>query len=326
MFEHINYYYYDNNFFRLVCKDHSGIKLNQFNKDLRRMGFVSAPRPIKFLTSPFTFLEAIGIKYRSIQPPQFTIPSHLISDLDELIDELKLYLFQKALSYFRGVPELSRQKLLDAMNTQQIFGTPMGKDLFRRVFVEDFTKDRFEEHVYHHLAYDYVSKYKYPSNIENSVVGSFLLDIFKGPFSGWNISQARLLEFSWDAKVKSILLRNGKITEENCLKLKNDGYFFKANSDLVDTELIHLSVMGCLIGNRLAPVVCFTTDPLEKVKFRLWLYKQNVSFLARNFPKEAKSLNVSPGIVCVCSEKTGEIIEVIEVQKNIEGFSLFTSS
>jgi hypothetical protein len=311
------HFYFDNSFFWCLSKDATGAKVKKINESLEEFNIIKGQQDITIIASPFTLLESIGIS--KIPMPQITPPANLLDK--NCIEELKFFLSEQAYIFFSQQEKLKLESIIKATEEQQKFGSDFGKMLFNDVIAHNVQQEGFAEKIYQHLALDYIHKFKYPDHILESVSESFIADILRSTCIGWNASQARLISMAYN-KLSLIYLSEGAITEEDHQNILDKDYCFKLTSDLMDTELTHIATVGWGEKESQYSTVCFTIDPPNKVKFRLLIYSilAQIAYDTVKNEDDKKRLpfeyvEMKTGIVCICCNKTGEILEKIEVDK-----------
>lgn len=313
----ISRYYLDNNIFWALAKDHGGKKLDHFNRSLIELNIIDSPRSVELLASPFSLLESIGSPHRKIETPQIELPKELLEEGDP--ENIKEYLLKSSIAYFSKTPSLSLNSLQNAVEVQSNFGTEFGRDLFKRVISNYTRSSSFEEYIHQALAFDYIQKYPYPKELIKKMVTSFAVGAFRAPEQGYNICWSRIIGHLWNSIEPSDLERY-QISKEDNLKVKREDYLYKFNSDLMDTELTHIAAVGWCADENLHPVICFTSDPPEKVKFRIAIYKALLDSVEERISKineeiSFKPIPFQPGLVAICEHRSCRILEVFDVSQ-----------
>lgn len=310
-------FYLDNNIFWALAKDHKGKKLDQFSRSLVEFKVIDSPRSVELLASPFSLLESIGSPHRRIEPLQIELSKELLKAGDP--EDIKEFLLNSSISYFSKIPSLGLNSLQDAVEEQSNFGTEFGRDLFKRVISNYTRSSSFEEYIHQALAFDYIQKYPYPKEMIQRMVTSFAVDAFRAPGQGYNICWARIIGHLWNS-IEPKDFKRYQISKEDDLKVKREDYLYKFNSDLMDTELTHISTVGWCADEKLHPVICFTSDPPEKVKFRIAIYKALLSSAEERISKikeeiPFKPIPFQPGFVAICEHRSCRILEVFDVSQ-----------
>lgn len=314
-FEKYNHIYFDTNFFSLMRTD-SGSKINVFNDSCAK--FKILKKDYQPVVTPFLFLETIGLPMKSVGLPNVKCDLKITS-----IDDLDIYkneIFEQAYNFYSTHKILSKENITEYVNAQHYRGSEFGKKLFSDIISVNTQIEKFDHQIHWALAYDYIQKHlNYPKNFRDILIHSCLFDLGRSSVRNLNISQARVIKHVWDKHV-DLFVKNRDITKSQKSMIKKREYCFKTTSDLVDTEITHFANIGWLIKNEYHPVMCVTCDDnIEKIKFRLGLYKSQVKSLHESLidisNQPTHNFRFQEGAVVVCSRQTGEIKEIIELEQ-----------
>src|SRR5262249_32851250 len=143
----------------------------------------------------------------------------------------------------------------------------------------------------------------HPEEFRNHVHLQFAISVFDCLIDRRNISFYRVLTQMWKGMRNSDAAK--KMPHETLLRVDRS-LGFKETGDFVDGELIHYSVIGLHTRAGLEPVHCFTTDEEEKIKDRVFTFKNVLNFLEeqiREIEEKSKAesrfkkLETKPGFI-----------------------------
>lgn len=275
-------------------------------------GIYKEPRQIQFLPTPFSYLETCGFT-----ESELTIPSYNGEVSFDDIEEAKARLFTYAYEVYSANPLFSAKELQERLYRQKLKIDRKFHAIFTASIEVDFTKWNFEGLVRNALSWDFMTSYSYPKNVRDSFITSFIVDTIRGLDYESNYSNARALYWTW-LDIRNELIARDELTRRQAKRISRRYFHFRRIGDLVDTEIVHFAVSGFNKDGKNHPVVCFTCDPIYKVKFRLSLYRDLIKMAhetatrlnneKRNVPFRIRSY--SEGYVCVCDQELN-ILEVV---------------
>ena len=307
---------FDNNIFWRLCK--SDAALRNWNESLVKFDLIPASGMLGTVPTPFMLLESLGIKPGT---PNIPLPREYCQEpLDS--EAIKKYLFQKAQVHYRAMPTLQVNAIRNCVNYQRNRTTQNGRQLFDKIFAEVIARDGFEVQIHDCLALNFVYGYPVPQGAKEAFRSSLEIDIFRSLGEQRNINQTRVIELAWEWWVPHLAKHNAiqpEIAERiaRSIELKRAG-------DLGDTEIVHYATLGRWDSGSLHPVVAFTSDPPQKIKDRLFVFKAAVR-LTYDRIKDYTDLARRPfpliepvsGKVGLCDD-AGYVIEMIDVS-TLEG-------
>ena len=174
-----------------------------------------------------------------------------------------------------------------------------------QLFSHNYRKD-MEETFYHSMIFEMISLITHPVS-QRTGIESF--------------SFARVISKLWEFEIK--LKKDEVFVKQNndFLDKISKNLYYKGNKDLMDTELIHLAVIGQSNNEKNDPVCCYTCDDYEKIKDRVSVYKGLVryyfKYCKRKFQKSNFDIDhyITAGKIAFCDSQSGNILDVLNVKE-----------
>jgi len=344
------FYFFDNNAISTFYRKGGERKLNQFETDLSNLNLHSEYVKSEFVVTPFSFLEAIGVKLPTSKSIKHN-PSKLVDIIKEInplfenpefkvdgniIDEFRLDLLLKYEKFLYSTIILQQHALIHTSQNQLFYVSPSLREDFKSKFLLGIEDKEGYELLINRLALDRMYNYfinprdfpgssKEFKNFLTWMHSTYLADVVINVKNKQNIPQIRGLKHLWNTYKREMIGLYPKITDCNKvsrsilaknIKFTSKCMSLKDNKDLVDIELVHAACIGRWKKNKLRVVNCVTSDPYEKILVRISLYKALVFHAIDAIKKERKFLKkICQGRFIIIERTTGKITDVIEVSE-----------
>lgn len=309
---------FDNQFLRKLVSKHRF----QAERDWQEYFFQKLNKqfiPFSVLTTPFLFLEMIGI---GSPPRKFTTyplgvaTSGLTGqELGKALTYHHLRIFEEARAHYAAISDLSAASLRQRAKefiADHVANNPFAHFLASDTLTRFSSKQGFERTVHEYLALDELQLHLLRPNA-NEMFGTaqlqLLKDLLQGYVDGMNLPLFRLLRSIWCSMEPKILKRGMKTV----LRLK-------AGGDLVDTEYVTYACFGAHSNGKLRTVTAFTCDPWETVANRLKVAKYFFNLFSFQLKNKLDEFGIGlprlrQGHVYVCSSTTPVIQAILKVRE-----------
>ena len=180
-----------------------------------------------------------------------------------------------------------------------------------------------------YIALDQVFSHNYREDIKQYIYPFFIRELIGFIISSTN-SKERSMSFPFTRAMSKLweytinLTRNNNFTDRHkkIITKISSNIKYKNNKDLMDTELVHLAVVGQPNnGNKKSLIYCYTCDDYEKTKDRISLYKGLVRFFLEGLKTEYQTKKidmaqyVTMGKIIFCDPKDGMFLKVLDIKK-----------
>ena len=281
--------------------------------------------PMSILTTPFKFLEVLGISgFRRFMPQYPFVTSDVAfshSSFAEGVSNQMPLIVKEGRDFYANIPELSRENFksrIDFMLKERIARNPFAQLLAHDVMVRFFENDGVEETIWNYLAIDDIQGVLSTSRCDERFCMTqlqILHDLMGLYTAGYNISFFRLLRSIWVSLEPRFLKRRIKTIVP-----------MKKETDLADTDYVHLAVCGAVHAGQRMPVTVLTCDDKLQVETRVKICKRLSSLYANDIlgdslgRTELGMPEFIPGRLLICDNKMLSVstVNVDELGTQIE--------
>ena len=161
-------HFLDNNIFRALCKPSNGHAFKNLCGSINNFSFLEGKHDIPFKLTPFSILEAIGLK-----PPQMyqvCLPSEIIQAQDPT--DIVIFLSLKAKEFYRESKNISLEKIHLYATKQEKYVNDEAKTLYYDLVINRIDEEGFIDYLQNQLIMDYLLKYDY-QEIDDIMLGFF---------------------------------------------------------------------------------------------------------------------------------------------------------
>lgn len=316
--------FFDNQFLRLLMappKDRAGEIWQHFYFEKLNKEFI----PFTILTTPFKFLEVLGIrpKERALEKYPFKSSDELLDNdaLAEAIHRRAEEIVDRGIDFYSHVPELRSSHFWQRID--YMLQNEVGKGEYHQFLAEDimvrFSKlEDVENQIWAYLAIDDLQAVLLrvgQSRLFQLAQLQTFRDLLAMFSDGFNISCFRLMRSMW-CSIEGQLLNRGY---KSIVPLKKI-------TDLADVDYVHYATLGGYHREILRTMTVFTCDSYSQVETRLKIAKQ--LFFLFGHEILAKSLDQSAGgipryrhgrvFVCDPIAPTCQVISVKKLASNYQ--------
>jgi len=268
--------------FRLLCEPGQPVVLDGFRASLARLRLAPQDRLPDLELTPLAVLDVLGI-----EPPHFPVvplPKSMAS-LDAV--DVGIVVVRTIKEEFAKIPDLEPSNLQKRVAELRQATDPAAHELIDLCLTRFVARDKFENDVLNHLAFDTLVRFRFPEEHRermDHLFKSFLLDS-KIQVSG--LTKVRALKALWDKSLERILKRNPKARGEIlAIDQEMKPRTFK---DFLGWEVIHYAVLGCA-RKQVHPVIAFTPEPEDRLSARCRAHKTALrAFLDEIAPEEIRN-------------------------------------
>ena len=324
--------YIDNSVFTRICESYEFAK--GFDKTIQQNP--KLPESYTPLFTPFSLIEYIGLTVKIDPIPADISLSDKIKNAkgEKKYDLIKKYweqIYQKNLS----IIDNDEQFTLKHIKTQQ-------KEKISRIH-PDIDKEKIKPFIHYgkmndnkvkdikeSIALDQLYNHNYKKTIKHDIYPYFIREMIGFNILNNQISTQKTISFPF-SRIMSKLWNHMIYSNKNDDFVKNNkekldkitkNIFYKGNRDLMDTELVHLSVVGQPDDdNKKEPVYCYTCDDYEQTEDRVSIYKGLIAHFLNDCkekfqdPEYDINNNLIMGIIAFCNPNTGQIKRILDVEK-----------
>ena len=297
------------------------------------------PNSYEPLFSPFSVMEIIGLTVKMDQIPVNQSLSNKIKnaiDDNQKLDLVHEY-WENIYKKFIGILDKDSRFTVKHIKKLQDKKISHIEDADIREKIKPFIQyDQIDQERLNimkgWIAVDQVFNYNYREDVKPYIYNTLILKMVDFIMNRGYDQNKAITNFPFTRVIS-------KVWNEHKFKLdKNDIYIkkyldkitkniqYKGNKDLMDTELIHFSVVGKCNdnSNKKDPVYCYTCDSYEKIKDRVSVYKGLIKYFFNDFQKRcAKLLNIdfdmdkyiNMGKIILCDPYKGIFKDILDVNK-----------
>jgi hypothetical protein len=254
--------------------------------------------------TPLAILEALGI-----DPPHyegFPLPASWARNE-------KTYLVTGAIAktakdFFAKAPELQAAHLRKRVEELRQKVDPAAHEIFDLCLTRFVSRDRFEDEILGHLAFDFVYKFRYPEEMREEVFEFLAASLFGAAAENVSgVSKMRIVKALWDRSYERLLKNNPGARKE--IQALDREVRFRTYKDFLGWELVHHSILGYGIKERVYPAVAFVPEPEETLRGRCSAYKSALRDFLDRISREELETELrprlkawKPGLLVPCRE------------------------
>jgi hypothetical protein len=239
--------------------------------------------------TPLAFLEAIGI-----DPPHyegFPLPAGWARYEETYL--VTSAIAQMAKDFFAKAPELQADHLRKRVEELRQKTDPAAQELFDLCLTRFVSRDKFEEEILGHLAFDFVYKSRYPEEMREEVFEFLAASLFGAAAENVSgLSKMRIVKTLWDRSYERLLKNNPGSKRE--IQALDREMRFRTYKDFLAWELVHHSILGFGVRTQVFPVVAFVPEPEETLKARCSAYKSALRDFLDGISREELETELRP--------------------------------
>jgi len=306
----------DTNLFRKACKSKNGIFIINLNASLSRYLYLKNSEITAFKLTPFGLLEFLGIV--PPHPTSIEIPDN-ISELgnsraiaDHIIAAVK--------DFYSTCDELKLHNLMAKCTEQEAYVEYEAKPLFDICVKNLLNQPNIEEVIAGFLAFDYLYKYRFNSELEKIMLQYLSVHFFLDDAFSSSLSKFRLSKRVWD-KIREDLVKQYKNNEEKLkvIEVYTKSMKIKNQRDFLDGDLVHSIAYGHEYNGQRCRVVALTCDDAFNVCDRVVLHRLVGDVIYNNCDKNVKALfekmaQHKGGFVVTCNDD-GHFTKILDISQ-----------
>jgi hypothetical protein len=270
----------DNNVFRSLTHRNCGGEPNRFFQEVRAQGLIAPYAPISLALTPFSLLEAIGIRaptpalfytrspIRSGEKDQVKLDEERRETIDGAIDDL----LGQAINFYEQCPAISQANLKARAVEQRGYTKPTALGFFDRYVTNVLADVNARRHMIACLAADAVFKFNFPHDLLPHFHEQFLRMLFSRDEIDNSAGLFRVMKRIWDVLYTQMYADSQNFNRER-LAQAQQRMAIANDHDFLDCELVHYLCVGYVVGQNRSPVIGFTTDDFKTVEMRIAVFK-----------------------------------------------------
>ena len=293
------YYYLDVNVFRDLNKSESNYKkfLSNLSELEKKLGVIEGKR--KFISTPFSIIEYLGIQKR-LKPEENKIREHIQNYISKdafvaFLQYIRLFFNNEIENIYTILLEENYNKIASNSDEEKKYLVREHvKELWDNLITQEILKDDFKLRLSEALIWDFSTDWR------NNMPKGYRVDIkertsylFKEGLNHPSLDSMNLIRLCKDFDHligkdmrrinENIDILVSSSNQEECIaidakkrafeKRESIKDFRAAPRDIVDSDIIQLSVTGYKMNDIITPVISFTNDSPDKVSDRISILK-----------------------------------------------------
>lgn len=311
------HFYLDTNLFASLCQ--SDQIYQQWQESLKLKNLLTEKSIPCISITPFLFLEYIGVAIPQPDQTNSEIPRELVRARNA--SKIAEHIFKTSRKFFSVQTVLQPQHLKMKACKKKMHLKGPGKKIFEDSIESILRDSGFEDPIYDYLSWDHVLKFQYKNEIKKRMHLAFASWYFGWTRKDYEFPAGRFLKANWDLLYQAELRKSKKEKRSIDAEMTemNRSLDLGTSSDYVDTELLHLLLVGKFVNGVRRPVQVFTCDLEHKVRHRIAAFNLLLKFHSTKVQEETWQGNplpvqmLRPGVVYFCDSNSGRIISHMNV-------------